>query len=64
MSLVLYLTSGAEFADVFLSGFGSDVKTLGDGEICVTVEFGREAVEECFAENGDGASSGICVGGW
>ena len=41
MSQVFDLSSGAEFADVFLSGFGSDVKAFGDGEICATVEFGR-----------------------
>ena len=58
------LASGAEFADVFFGCFGSDVKTLGDGEIGVAVEFGWEAVEECLAENGDGASSGVGVGGW
>ena len=39
MCQVFYLTCGAEFANVFFSGFGSDVKTLGDGEICAAVEF-------------------------
>ena len=39
---VLELTCGAEFADVFLGGFGSDVETLGDGKICATVEFAGE----------------------
>lgn len=58
------LAGGAEFADVFLGGFGCDVKTLGDGEIGATVEFGWEAIEECLAENGDSASSGVGVGGW
>ena len=58
------LASGAEFADVFLGGFGSDVKTLGDGEIGATVEFGWKAVEECLAEDDDSASSGVGVGGW
>ena len=64
MCQVFELASGAEFADVFLSSFGSDVKTLGDGEICAAVEFGWKAVEECLAENGDSASSGVGVGGW
>ena len=58
------MAGGAEFADIFLSGFGSDMKTLGDGEICAAVEFGWEAVEECLAKNSDGASSGVGVGGW
>ena len=58
------LAGGAEFADVFLSGFGSDVKTLGDGEIGATIELGREIVEECLAEDGNSASSGVGVGGW
>ena len=40
MCQVFYLACGAEFADVFFGGFGSDVKTLGDGEICAAVEFG------------------------
>lgn len=39
---MFYLTCGAEFADVFLGGFGSDVETLGDGKICATVEFAGE----------------------
>ena len=43
---MFYLTCGAEFADVFLGGFGCDVKSFGDGEICATVEFGRKAVEK------------------
>ena len=64
MSQVFDLSSGAEFADVFFGGFGSDVKAFGDGEICATVEFGREAVEEGLTKNGDGASSGVGVGGW
>ena len=46
MSQVFYLASGAEFADVFFGGFGSDVKVFGDGEIGATIEFGWEAVEE------------------
>ena len=49
MCQVFDLAGGAEFADVFLGGFGSDVKTLGDGEIGAAVEFGREAVEEGLA---------------
>ena len=49
MCQVFYLAFGAEFADVFLGGFGCDVKALGDGKICATVEFGWEAVEECLA---------------
>ena len=64
MSQVFYLAGGAEFANVFLGGFGSDVKTLGDGEIGATVEFGWEAIEECLTEDGDSASSGVGVGGW
>ena len=64
MCQVFELASGAEFADVFLGGFGSDVKTLGDGEIGAAVEFGREAVEKGLAKNGDGATCGVCVGGW
>lgn len=64
MCLVFELAGGAEFADVFFGGFGSDVETLGDGEICATVEFTGEAVEECLAGNGDGATRGIGVGGW
>ena len=64
MSLVFYLAGGAEFADVFLGGFGSDVKSFGDGEIGAAVEFGREAVEKGLAKNSDGATSGVCVGGW
>ena len=64
MCQVFELASGTEFADVFLGGFGCDVKTLGDGEICATVEFGREAVEEGLTEDGDSASSGVGVGGW
>ena len=43
---MFYLAGGAEFADVFFGGFGSDVKTLGDGEIGATIELGREIVEE------------------
>ena len=64
MSQVFDLSSGAEFADVFFGGFGCDVETLGEGEICAAVEFGWEAIEECLAENGDSASSGVGVGGW
>ena len=64
MCLVFYLACGTEFTNVFLGGFGSDVKTLGDGEICAAVEFGGEAIEECLTENGDGATCRICVGGW
>ena len=64
MSLVFYLAGGAEFADVFLGGFGSDVKSFGDGEICATVEFAREAVEEGLTDDGDSATCGVCVGGW
>ena len=64
MCQVFELAGGAEFADVFLSGFGSDVKVFGDGEICAAVEFGGEAIEECLAKNSDGASSGVGVGGW
>ena len=64
MSQVFYLAGGAEFANVFLGGFGSDVKTLGDGEIGAAVEFGGEAIEECLTEDGDSASSGVGVGGW
>ena len=64
MSQVFDLSSGAKFTNVFLGGFGSDVKTLGDGEICAAVEFGGEAIEECLAKNSDGASSGVGVGGW
>ena len=48
MSQVFDLSSGTEFADVFFGGFGSDVKTLGDGEICAAVEFGGEAIEKRF----------------
>ena len=58
------MAGGAEFADVFFGGFGCDVETLGDGEICATVEVAGEAVEKGLAENGDGASSGVGVGGW
>ena len=58
------LASGAEFADVFFGGFGSNVETLGDGEICAAVEFGWEAVEECLTEDGDSASSSVGIGGW
>ena len=58
------LASGAVFADVFLSGFGRDVKAFGDGEIGAAVEFGREAVEEGLTEDGDSASSGVGIGGW
>lgn len=64
MCQVFYLTSGAEFADVFFGGFRCDVKAFGDGEIGVAVEFGWEAVEECLAKNSDSASSGVGVGGW
>ena len=64
MCQVFDLACGAEFADVFLGGFGSDVKASGDGEICVAVEFGREAVEKGLAKDGDSASSGVGVGGW
>ena len=64
MCQVFDLAGGAEFADVFLGGFGCDVKALGDGEIGAAVEFTGEAVEKGLAENGDGASSGIGVGGW
>ncbi len=64
MCQVFDLTCGAEFADVFFGGFGSDVETLGDGEISSAVEFTGEAVEECLTENGDGATCGVCVGGW
>lgn len=42
MCQVFYLAFGAEFADVFLGGFGCDVKALGDGEIGAAVEFARE----------------------
>ena len=38
MCQVLELACGTEFADVFLSSFGCDVKASGDGEICVAVE--------------------------
>ena len=58
------LAGGAEFADVFFGGFGCDVKTLGDGEIGATVEFGWEAIEKCLAENGDGATCRIIVSAW
>ena len=64
MCQVFDLAGGAEFADVFFGGFGSDVKVFGDGEICAAVEFGGEAIEECLAKNSDGASSGVGVGGW
>ena len=64
MSQVFYLASGAEFANVFFGGFRCDVKTLGDGEIGTTIEFGWKAVEEGLEKNGDGASSGVGVGGW
>ena len=64
MCQVFELASGAEFADVFLSSFGRDVETLGDGEICVAVEFTGEAVEKGLAEDGNSASSGVGVGGW
>lgn len=64
MSQVFYLAGGAEFADVFFGGFGSDVETLGDGEICAAVEFIGEAVEKGLAKNGDGASRGIIVSAW
>ena len=64
MSQVFYLAGGAEFADVFLGGFGCDVKSFGDGEICATVEFAGEAVEECLTENGDGATCRIIVSAW
>ena len=64
MCQVFELAGGAEFTDVFFGGFGSDVKAFGDGEICATVEFGREAVEEGLTKNGDGASSGVGVGRW
>lgn len=56
MCLVFYLACGTEFTNVFLGGFGSDVKTLGDGEISATVEFGWKAVEEGLTEDGDSAS--------
>lgn len=64
MSQVFYLACGAEFADVFLGGFGCDMKSFGDGEICATVEFAGEAVEECLTKDGDGATCGVGVGGW
>ncbi len=64
MSQVFYLACGAEFADVFLGGFGCDVKSFSDGEIGATVEFTGEAIEEGLTENGDGATSGVGVGGW
>ena len=64
VSQVFELASGAEFADVFLGGFGSDVKTLGDGEIGAAVELGGKAVEEGLTVDGDSASSGVGVGGW
>ena len=64
MCQVFELACGTEFTNVFLGGFGSDVKTLGDGEIGATVEFGWEAIEECLTEDGDSASSGVGVGGW
>ena len=64
MCQVFELACGTEFTNVFLGGFGSDVKTLGDGEIGATVEFGWKAVEKGLAENSDGASSGVGVGGW
>ena len=52
MCQVFDLAGGAEFADVFFGGFGSDVKVFGDGEIGATVEFGWEAVEEGLTEDG------------
>ena len=64
MSQVFYLACSAEFADVFLGGFGSNVETLGDGEICAAVEFTGEAVEECLAKNSDGATCRIIVSAW
>ena len=64
MSQVFDLSSGAEFADVFFGGFRCDVKAFGDGEICAAVEFGWKAIEECLAEYGYSASSGVGVGGW
>ena len=64
MCQVFELACGTEFTNVFLGGFGCDVKTLGDGEIGAAVEFGREAVEEGLAENGDSASRSVGIGGW
>ena len=64
MCQVFDLAGGAEFAEVFFGGFGCNVETLGEGEICAAVELGREIVEECLAEDGNGASSGVGVGGW
>ncbi len=61
---MFYLSCGAEFADVFLGGFGCDVKALGDGEISSAVEFTGEAVEEGLTKDGDSATSGVRVGGW
>ena len=58
------LASGAEFADVFLSSFGSDVKVFGDGEIGAAIELGWKAIEEGLTKNSDSASSGVGVGGW
>ena len=64
MCQVFELAGGAEFADVFFGGFGCNVETLGDGEICAAVEFGWKAFEEGLTEDGDSASSGVGVGGW
>lgn len=64
MCLVFELACGAEFANVFLGGFGCDVKSFGDGEICATVEFTGEAVEEFLAKNSDCATCGIIVSAW
>ena len=46
MCQVFDLAGGAEFADVFFGGFGSDVETLGDGEICAGHNKKRESTGE------------------
>lgn len=49
------LSGGAELPDIFFGSFGSNMKTLSNGEIRAAVEFRRKIIEKRLAENSEAA---------
>ena len=43
------LSGGAELPDIFFGSFGSNMKTLSNGEIRAAVEFRRKIIEKRLA---------------
>ena len=61
---MLELAGGTEAVDVGLGGARCDAELLGDGEIGLAIELGREAVEKTGHIDIGATGRGFGLGGW